>query len=139
VANETSTGKAALPWDDIATRTNESCKLKTEDELTGSACYSRFFRNGPLVAKEKGEEFKKEWYVHMKAAIGNFQTAADDDNEDAKVVKRKEEIVAQAVEQVKAEFWTSVTEVVNAKLEEGEQMVEDEVKAVYDRVGGVDE
>ena len=91
------------------------------------------------MAKEKGEEFKKEWYVHMKAAIGNLQTAVDDEGDDAKEVKRKEEMVAQAVEQVKAEFWTSVTEVVNAKLEEGEQMVEDEVKAIYDRVGENDE
>lgn len=50
-----------LDWTDIAIRANEECKLDSEHELSGPACYSRFKRNGPLVAEARGEPYQKEW------------------------------------------------------------------------------
>ena len=124
--------KEGRGWDDIATRTNEACVLSERDELTPAACYSRFFRNGPLVAKEKGEDYAKEWYVHMK---GSLVRAHDEDVEEegGEEMETEEKVVLEAVEKVKAEFWTNVVKVVNEGLEGGKVMSEEDVKAVYDR------
>lgn len=147
-------GKQALPWDDIATRTNAACQL--EDELTPAACYSRFFRNGPLVAKGKGEEFKKEWYVHMKAAVNATQQPSGADgqekeeegkekeqgaevDEEKETSKMKQALVVSAVEAVKGNFWASVAAKVNGGLGDKENMGQEEVKALWEGMEGDEE
>ena len=106
--------------------------------MTASACYSRFTRNGPLVAKQRGEEYKKDWYVHMKGKVASNAAGADDvrqsdDAESASGMSAIEDAeVAGAVEEVQKSFWSSVAAVVNAKLGSRE-LTEEEVKAAYDR------
>lgn len=127
--------KEGRAWDDIATRTNEACGLSETDELTAAACYSRFFRNGPLVAKEKGEKWRKESYVHMKGPVAKAEKGDETGGgEDETEQEEKANSVLQAIESVKAGFWASVVEVVNEGSDEGKQMSEEDVKAIYDRV-----
>lgn len=45
--------------------------------------------------------------------------------------------IVKTVEHERAQFWANVTEVVNAKLD-GHVVTEEEVKALYDRVTGVE-
>jgi hypothetical protein len=108
--------------------------------LTGPACYSRFFRNGTLVAREKGEEWKREWYLHMKGPIQGAGGAEEREEEQAggegfekgepDVVEAE---VAKAVEKVRGEFWENVMVMVNENLPDQKLTVE-EVKAIHDRV-----
>jgi len=129
--------------------------------LTGPACYSRFFRNGPLVAKDRGESYEKDWYLHMKGpvSIGEEQAGeAGTFHEDKRVAeqaggskgedeKASEKVVGQAgvsreamteivrtVEHEKRMFWEHVAEVVNAKMVDEAPFTEEEVKDVYDRM-----
>lgn len=126
-------------WNDIATSTNAACGMSERNELTATACYSRFFRNGPLVVKEKGEEWRKEWYVHMKGAVLQPKEVGGGEmgerEEGAEGAERQEKVVLEAVETVKAGFWKEVAKVVNESLGGGDNMADEEVKAVYDRVG----
>ena len=132
--------KEGRDWDDIAAKTNNECGVSGGDnELTPAACYSRFFRNGPLVAREKGEEFRKEWYVHMKGKVDGRtvnDAQSDEENYDmsdlSKAEKRK---VLKAIEKVQGEFWAKVTAEVNAGLT-SKTLTEEEVKEVYERING---
>ena len=127
--------KESRDWDDIAKRTNSDCGLAGDKELTGAACYSRFFRNGPLVAKQRGEEYKKEWYVHMKGPVNAdaLQVSGEEDGTTSEV--RNAELF-DAVEKVRREFWSNVAAVMNEGRSSKKKLTEEEVKAAYDPIKG---
>ncbi|KAK3721694.1 hypothetical protein LTR37_002859 [Vermiconidia calcicola] len=127
--------KEGRTWDDIAARTNKACNLTGDDDLTSNACYSRFTRNAPLVARHRGEEFRKEWYVNMKGKAGrgtNADWSQSDGQRTATSVDEDAEIL-RAVEHERGLFWSNVTAAVNAKLD-AKTLTEEEVKSVYDRL-----
>jgi hypothetical protein len=135
-----------LDWSEIATRANRACNLDPDHELTGPACYSRFKRNAPLVAETKGEPYQKEWYLHMSGRVTFAKQATedvqDDETEDEEEVDENRALsteteaeIVRTVEHEKAQFWTNVTEVLNAKFD-GEVLSEADVRAVYYRLVG---
>lgn len=93
------------------------------------------------MAKARGEEWKKEWYVRMKGPVKGLGQGGEGRELEEAVEERKssvvEKVVVDAVDMVKAEFWERVAEVVNARLLiEGQRekgMEVEEVQAVYDR------
>jgi hypothetical protein len=122
-----------LGWDDIALRTNAKCNLTNDFELTGPACYSRFFRNGPLVAKTQGELFERSWYLNMKGPVNvgeagsaGEQYGAVTEVEEGEglfvetavmsqigVPKEIEEEIVKTVKQAKESFWEQVRSVLS--------------------------
>lgn len=124
-----------LAWDAIAARTNAACHLSADQELTPAACYSRVFRNGPLVARARGEGWERGWFVRMK---GPVEEGGDDPDggkgEQGGDEGRMGKVVMEAVERVKAGFWVRVVEVVREGLGDGREVEEEQVKAVYERV-----
>lgn len=132
--------KEGREWDDIALRTNQACGLVGENELSGAACYSRFSRNGPLVAKQKGEEFKKEWYVHMKSQVAASGSAGTNGvqqsgkEDEPSLSDTESAVLLSAVEKARTEFWSNVTAVVNKQLVSSRSLTEEEVKFAYDRI-----
>ena len=74
--------KLGLDWEEISKQTNAKCNLTgTELELTSMACYSRFFRNAPLLARDHGEEYKRESYLHMRGPVVFAVASADVDGD----------------------------------------------------------
>jgi hypothetical protein len=130
--------KQGLDWNEIATQTNTKCNLTgTDAELSGMACYSRFFRNGPLIARERDEEFRKEWYLHMRgpvAVVGGGNEADVDDGEETESGEDEiEAVVLSAVEKARSEFWDKVTAAVNEQLS-GRTLTVEEVKVLRRRL-----
>jgi hypothetical protein len=130
--------KQGLDWNEIATQTNANCNLTgTDAELSGMACYSRFFRNGPLIARERDEEFQKEWYLHMRGPVaavgGGKETEMDGGEETESGEDEIETVVLSVVEKARSEFWDKVTAAVNEQLSRRTLTVE-EVKALHRRL-----
>lgn len=108
-------------------------------------CYSRSFRNGPLVAKAKGEEYSKEWYVHMKGPVSNVadgEAEADDigdgdetENDATGLTASQEAMVVKAVEDARKDFWAAVAEKLSGKMGV-KVLTADEVKEAYDQIVG---
>lgn len=98
-----------------------------------------------MVAKERGKEWKREWYTKMKGPVVKASVESGDgdkkdgpaaaQDQEGKDEKMVEKAVLSAVEKVRAEFWKDVAKVVNEDLSESKEITEGEIKAVYDATG----
>ena len=89
-----------------------------------------------MVARHRGEEFRKELYVNMKGKAGRDSTNADwgqSDGQRAGTSANEDAEILRAVEHERGSFWSNVTAAVNAKLD-SRALTEEEVKSAYDRM-----
>ncbi|KAK5175547.1 uncharacterized protein LTR77_000686 [Saxophila tyrrhenica] len=134
--------KEGLGWDEITHQTNASCGLTGVHELTGPACYSRFTRNGPLVAKDRGEEYQRGWYMNMKGPVAfedreeGGEDQADDgmgsegpSGEQNSTLEGEEDVMVRS-EYAKAAFWKTLLHSANAGVSDTNRLSEENIKGM---------